>query len=223
MAAFDLTPVVGVVDQGNPQAYGTNQLMRLSPYKHQFVDQVGPRWAELVRMGKVFAASGGVVANAIAPVVDMPTTANIHGLYNGNSVASNICLAIIKVSTYAASGTLGLGRAMIGCVSGGAQSAKPSAGTGVVGPNNLLPTSTNASNAVMGTGTALTTAGAWQVLGGLDTPAAVEIGAGLSADVEGMFIVPPTYVFGLHVLAPLGTTAKFLGTIIWAEYQIIPQ
>lgn len=222
MAAGDLTPIQLTIDQGIIETYGANQQWRGSPFRSAFVDQVMPTKAELVRMGKVFSVSGGVVANGVIPVVDQPTTANCNGLYNNNAVGSNICLALLKISNYACSGTLGLGRGIVAGVSG-PQAAVPSAGTGVVGPKNQLPTSTNTSNAIMTTNTASTLTPTLLHLGGLDTPAAAEIGAGITFDVEGLFIVPPTYIFTAHVVAPTGTTAKFLFTFMYAEYQIIPQ
>lgn len=223
MAAGDLTPIQGQVDIGAWRQYGGPQQVRFSPWRSMFLDQVMPTRQELVRMGKTFSASGGVIANAVAPVADMPTTATINGLYNNNAATSNIHLVILKVSNYAASGTLGLGRAVIVGVGSSAQSSVPSAGTGVVGPTNNLPTSLNTSKAIMTTGVALGGAAAWEVVGGLDTPAAIEVGAGIVADLEGSYIVPPGFMFGAHVLAPTGTLAKFLFTFVWAELPLIPQ
>lgn len=221
MAAGDLTPIQLTIDQGIVEPYGLPQQVRGSPYRSMFVDQVMPTKAELTRMGKVFTVSGGVIANAIAAVVDQPTTANINGLYNNNAVGTNIHLVLLKVSVYAASGTLGVGRGVIAGVSG-AQAAVPSAGTGVVGPKNHLPTSTNTSNAIMTTATASTGTPTWLHLGGTDNPAAVEVGAGLAFDVEGLFIVPPTFIFTTHVIG--GTTGgKFLFTFTYAEYVMTAQ
>lgn len=222
MASGDLTPIQLTIDQGIVEPYGLNQQIRGSIYRSMFVDQVQPTKAELVRMGKVFSVSGGVVANGVVPVVDQPTTANTNGLYNNNSVGSNIHLLLLKISVYACSGTLGLGRGVVAGVSG-PQAAVPSAGTGVVGPKNHMPTSTNSSNAIMTTATASTLTPTLLHLGGLDTPAAVEIGAGIAFDVEGLFAVPPTYIFTAHVVAPLGTSAKFLFTFTYAEYQMTAQ
>lgn len=224
MAAGDLTPIQGLVDQGIFEPYGTNQQLRLSPFRSAFVDQVLPSRAELVRMGKVFSANLGTVvaATGTACVTDMPTTASLMALWNGNTVASNIHLIILKVATWAASGTMGLGRAMICGTSTASQSAVTK-GTGAVGPTNNLLTSTNISNAVIGQGTTLGGAPAWVVVAGLDTPSAAEIGAPLVADVEGAFIVPPQFAFGTHVLAPAGTAAKFLGAICWAELALTAQ
>jgi hypothetical protein len=222
MAAGDLTPIQLTIDQGIVEPYGLLQQVRGSPFRSMFADQVMPTKAELVRMGKVFSVSGGVVANGVIPVVDQPTVVNTNGLYNNNSVGSNIHLLLLKISLYACSGTLGLGRGIVAGVSG-PQAAAPSAGTGVVGPKNHMPTSTNTSNAIMSTNTNSTLTPTLLHLGGLDTPAAPEIGAGIAVDVEGLFIVPPTYIFTSHVVAPTGTTAKFLFTFTYAEYQMIPQ
>lgn len=222
MAAGDLTPIQGLVDPAVVKPYGANQQWRFSPARHGFVDQVLPTKAELVRMGKVFTVSGGVIANAVAAVVDMPTTATINGLYNGNTQASDICLVMLKVSSYSASGTLGVGQAMIAGIGSSPQSSAPAVGTGAVGPSNCLPTSSNKSNAVMTLAVALGGAAAWNVLGGSDNPAAAEIGAGAVSDLEGLYIVPPGYMFGAHVIG--GTTAgKFLFSFVFAEYKLQPQ
>lgn len=223
MAAGDRTPITLSVDQGVPFPYGGNQRWRGSALRSGFVEQVLPTRVELSRMGKTFSASGGVKANGVAPVADMPTTATINGLYNGNTQQSNIHLVILGVAVYACSGTLGLGRAVIAGVGSAAQSSVPAKGTGAVGPFNNTPTSKNTSAAVMTLAVALGGAPAWTVLSGLDTPAAVEIGAGIASETDGLFIVPPGFMFGAHVLAPTGTAAKFLFTFTFAEYQLAPQ
>lgn len=221
MAAGDLTPVQLTIDQGIIKPYGLPQQVRGSPYRSMFIDEVMPSKAELVRMGKVFSTSGGVVANGVVAVVDQPTVANINGLYNNNSVGSNIHLVMLKVSAYACSGTLGVGRGVVAGVSG-PQASVPAKGTGVVGPNNHLPTSTNTSNAIMTLSVNSTLTPTLLHLGGSDNPAAAEVGAGLSFDVEGLFIVPPTYFFAAHVIG--GTNVgKFLFTFTYAEYVMTAQ
>ncbi|MDE2096902.1 MAG: hypothetical protein KGL39_06605 [Patescibacteria group bacterium] len=228
MSAYDLTPVMGIVDQGNPQPYSaaTYQQFRLSAFRHQLVDQVMPKYGELIRMGKVFHVSGGVVGNGVGSVQDMPTTAAGFALYNGNTVQSNVHVVPLKVSLYGtgATGTMGLGTAAIAGVSTSPQSSPVAKATGVVGPNNAYATSSNVSNAVLGSTITLAGAPAWVVLGGRDTPAAIEIGAGFLFDIDGLFLVPPKYCLGMHVLAPAGSNpAAFLFTVLFAEYQIIAQ
>ena len=224
MAAGDLTPVQGTVDQGNFYPYGLPAQLRLSPLRHAFVDQVQPSRVELVRMGKVFSANlgTGAAATGTQSVAQMPTTATIMALWNGNTVASNIHLVILKVSAWVFAGTMGLGKSMICGVASASQSAVTK-GTGAVGPTNNLLTSTNVSAAIIGQATVLGGAPPWVVVAGADSPSAIEIGASMAADVEGLFIVPPQFAFGMHVLGGAGTAPLYLGSVCWAEYPLIAQ
>jgi hypothetical protein len=224
MAAGDLTPIQGIVDVGTVQQYGSNQTLRLSPFRSAFVDQVLPSRAELVRMGKVFSANlgTGAAATGTQSVAQMPTTATIMALWNGNTVASNIHLVILKVSAWVFAGTMGLGKSMI-CGTSTASQTVVTKGTGAVGPTNNLLTSTNTSNAIIGQATVLGGAPAWIVVAGADSPSAVEIGASMAADVEGLFIVPPGFAFGMHVLGGAGTAPLYLGSVCWAELALTAQ
>lgn len=161
-----------------------------------------------------FIASGGVVANAVVPVVDVPTTAAGFALYNANPDKS---LFIEKVTAHQASGTAGLGGSLLVCKSGGPQSSPPTTnGTGVVidraggGSGNTLCKFKDAVT--------LTSAGAWLTVATGKYIAEVNIGFAMIADLDGLIEIPPLYCLGMTVLAPTGTNAKFTFGVVWSEW-----
>jgi len=60
----------------------------------------------------------------------------------------------------------------------------------------------------------------WQVLAGREQAAAVSVGAGLVANVEGMYLIPPTYALGAAVLSPTGTSALYGVGFTYARVEL---
>jgi hypothetical protein len=160
-----------------------------------------------------YCYSPGVVANASAPVTDMPTTAAAMCLYNADPVKS---LFIEKVMAHSASGTMGLGEGLIVCKSGGPQAAAVANGTGVV--SGKLGGGTNNTLAKFGAAITLTSAGAWITVATAMQVSAVQLGAAMIADLDGLIEIPPLYCLGMSVLAPAGTTAKYSFGVVWSEW-----
>lgn len=162
-----------------------------------------------------FVFSPGVVANASAPVADMPTTAAAMALWNGEPTES---LFIETVSAHAASGILGLGGALLVGLSSVAQAAAVANGTGVVGPSRLGG-GTKTSLAKFGAAVTLTGAATWFPVATGKMIAESNIGFALIADLGGLIEVPPGFCLGVTVLAPTGTTAKFSFSVSWRQYE----
>lgn len=192
---------------------------RLTQHGSLAMAQVEPRYLELTRFGRVYVASGGVVANAVAPVTDCPTTAAAYALYNGYAANTNRCLVPLLVTSRSSSGTMGLGAGLMVGVTSTVQASAVANGTGVVlgyaGGSTAVSTS-----ATLGSGVTLAAAPAWITVASVEQPAAVQLGAAMHAWLDGLFIVRPGCCLGITVLAPAGTTAKYTTDVIWAELQM---
>ena len=200
-------------------ADGTQTTARLDNFAGQLGSQSLPGYWELARSGRIYTAQFGVVTNAVASVVDIPTTGAHFGLYNGNPAGvGSKHLAILGWGVASASGTIGIGAFVVGGVSGGAQAAAVTTTSG-----NLIVSDCGATRTTAATADStltLTTAPAWGILGNVNTVSGVGIGYGaVDYGVGGRFIVPPTYVFALAVVSPTGTSPKFLASITYAEIE----
>lgn len=179
-----------------------------------------PPRTDIGRMGARFCASAGVVANAIAPVTDIPTTASMYVLQNNYAAASRNCLVVEQLGVWHASGTAGLGGMVIGGVPGSPHGSVLANSTGVVGPKSLSASSKQ-STASWATGATLAAAPAWIALKELTLISEVAIGKGAVIDLNGLFIVPPGgYYAAFHVLSPAGTASKFSMSVVWSELQL---
>lgn len=163
-----------------------------------------------------FSISGGVVANAVAPVADVGTTAAARAFYNGEA-AGGKSIFIEKITARAASGTLGLGACLMVGLPETAQGTALTNATGTVGPKRFGGGSSS-SLARLASGATLAGAPAWTAVAGVQHVAAVSVGAAIVWDADGMLEIPPMFALGITVHAPVGTTALFLFDIIWSEY-----
>lgn len=179
--------------------------------------QTLPSRHELAKAGRIYCWSSAT-ATAKAPVTAIPTTAAIFALYNGNPAGlGGLALSILGFSYFQVSGTAGLGAAIIAGVSPTIQAAAVTSAT------NAIKTSTSgsarASAATFGTDITLAGTPAWNVWGGSNQPAAVQVGAGVYVPVNGELLVPAGFCLGMSVLSPVGTTALYGMTVVYAEIE----
>ena len=199
-------------------AEGSQTSVPLDVYGGLRTSQHLPPLYELTKAGRVYTAQFGVVANAVASVTDIPTTGAHFALYNGNTAGlGGLSLVILSVGWASASGTVGIGAFAVAGVSGGAQAAALTTTAG-----NLIKScsgSTRTSAATADSTATLTTAPAWEIIGNYNGVSGVGIGFGSVHDPKGGFLVPPTYVFGVAIVSPTGTTPAFLCSIKYAEVE----
>ena len=181
------------------------------------VAQYLPKYAQLTAAGKVFGwtMAAGV---AKAPYTAMPTTTGTWAVYNAN-VGGGPHLVILRVMCASVSGTLGLGLALVGTTCIGAQTAVVANYASSIMScldGSADQPSAYVSNAV----TLIGTQSAWLTLAAHDQVAAVSVGTGLVAEVDGLFIVPPKHSFAFGVLGAAGTSDLFDVNIIFAEVQL---
>lgn len=182
------------------------------------VDSVLGRYSTLAAKGVLYVASAGVVANAVACVADVATTAAQWALYNGNATGQGgYHLHILGVSAWQASGTPAVNASIMVGLSGAAQAAALTAHTGSV-VKGCTGSTSRASSAVLAASATLTSAAAWMNLGGNNQSATAGVGSAFPfIDLGGAFVVPPTWVFGVNILSGVGTSAKYGVSILYAE------
>lgn len=177
-----------------------------------------PSYYELAKAGRIYTAQFGVVTNAVASVVDVPTTGAHFALWNGNtSGQGGLNLAILGWGVASASGTVGIGAFVVGGVSGGVQATVSTTAGNII---KSACGSTRTTAATADSTLTLTTQPAWGILGNVNTVSGVAIGYGANNyAVESMFLVPPAFVFALAVVSPTGTSPAFLASITYAEIE----
>lgn len=178
------------------------------------VSQAGPKYSALSRNGRVFGATFGT-GTAIAPVQAVPTTAAAWDLYNGEADGGRDYY-ILQVAAHSVSGTLGLGMGLLGCVSLARQTTVPTDYASSI--KSSLSGGPFDSRAIFDQDQTITGGTpAWQLLASRDQVSAVSVGSGLVAVVDGMMRVQPGHIAGFSVIAPVGTSALFGVSVIWAE------
>jgi len=178
------------------------------------VDQVLPSRAEMARQRALYAANTGA-GTAIAPVTSLPTTTAAWALYNGSQTKN---LIVLDITAHSVSGTLGLGAALVAGLPGTPQAAAATAYASSV--SNPITPGSSATAAIFANAVTLASAPVWITVATTQQVAAVSIGAGVIAKIDGLFIVPPKHALGASVLAPTGTAALFNVGFVWFEHDL---
>jgi hypothetical protein len=182
------------------------------------MDQYLPRYAQLAKQRRIFAANTGA-GTAVAPVAAPPTTTATWGLFNGEDPGGK-SYALLMVTATSISGTLGLGMSLLGTVAVAAVTGTKPTAYASSHFSSLSGGVGGGSKAVFAAAVTMVGTPAWVTLASRDQASAVSVGSGLVANLEGMLIVPPQFVGAATVLAPLGTTALFSVGFVWAEVEL---
>jgi hypothetical protein len=216
--ADDLVPLVAHVSPLPTIPPGTSYSASISAQGGLRVSNVDPAYASLAINGSTYALSAGVVANAKVPITDFGTTTAAWALYNGSATgAGGYAVIPLFISLHLASGTAAVGATLLAGMSTAAQSSAVTSNTGIVGPKSLSGSSARTSLATLGGAVTLAGAPAWVPIAAVQNPAATTPGSGVVVDVQGMFVIPPSFALGITVLSGTGTTAKWAVSVIYAE------
>lgn len=188
--------------------------VRTSQHRSLFVTEMEPRYMELARAKRLYAANTGA-GTAKAPVTALPTTTSTWGLYNPTN--SSRKLVPLKAYCYSVSGTLGLGMAILLGSTTSVVATPPSAYASSV--SNALSPKAQTTSAVFANAVTVV-APTWNVHEARSQLSAIEVGSGLSTDCEGLYIIEPGHMMCGAVLAPTGTSALFGFGFIWAELDL---
>ena len=172
-------------------------------------------YAELGINRKIYVANM-YAGTAKAPATAPPTTSPEWVIWNGDPSRTMIPLQATVVSI---SGTLGLGMSLLAAVTIQEQlDATMAAYSGAVvkGANGQAG---DANVRVVNNPTILGTP-AWHAVATRDQVSAVSVGSGLVADLKGAFVVPPKFGFCLEPMAPVGTSALFAISVLFASLLV---
>jgi hypothetical protein len=197
---------------GDPRPWGCDELGGL------YFSKLCPDYFALSRAGKVFTATH-TIATAVAPLQVVPTTTAAFVVNNVHAPAAGVpgkLVVPLFASVFLASGTAALGLSLWGQVGSTPLATQLTANDAGVTVGNAMD---SGRTRISWVGLSKTVAGAWTCLGGMDCAAATTPGVGLTIPLRGMFVVQPTYAFGLHVLAGAGTSAAFTFSVAWAEVE----
>jgi hypothetical protein len=184
------------------------------------IAQVEPPLAEIARSGRMFHGGTQIIANGIAPVAAIPTTAATLALCNTDA-AGGRSLIVDHLAVFLGSGTPAAGMTLLGAVAPvtalpAANAAQPT-GYGVAPSRGM----TSASKAVWATALTLTGTPVWSPILSTLQAAAANVGQGDNvAELRGSIIVPPGYVLALAILSGAGTTPLYGIGARWGEMEL---
>lgn len=188
--------------------------IRLSQHRSQFVSQLEPKYLELARAKRLYGANSAA-GTAKAPLTALPTTTATWMIYNPTT--SSRVLIPLKAYCWSVSGTLGLDMGMALAIPPTVVATPPTKySSSVIHPLNPGAQTTTA---IFGQGVTVA-APVWSIAATRTQPAAIGIGSGLVADLDGMYIIEPGFGLGGAVVAPTGTTALFGFGFTWAELDL---
>ena len=188
----------------------------LGEFGETLITQLLPKYAALNKAGKLFGVdtSGGT---AQAPNTAIPTTTAEWTLYNNSQ---NELLIPLIVSCGMVSGTSGLGLAIIMAAAVGKQTAVTVSYTGTI--FSAMDGSNRSPLAYLGNATTLVGGTpAWVIVANskMNPVAAVSVGDGLVALVDGLALARPGGSVAFDVIGPVGTTALFDFQCIFAMVE----
>lgn len=207
-------------------APGSNLQTQFTNIQSLRAAQVEAPGVEMARSGRSFVGGTTLVAGAVVPVVDLPTTTGPLILFNSSSAGPGQKHLVLKrISVFYGSGTLtatgfglfaGVTTSVLAtpltangatnfrtqCVRG----SSPPSPLGFIDVAKTIPSGT-----------------AWMHLGGVPVvAAAATTGPAYSVDVSAHpFIVPPLFAVTVGVLGDTGTTAKYGFSLYWDEQEMI--
>lgn len=199
----------GNIPQDIPRDLGMSQQQGL------YIDQVSPKWMELARAGVLYGANNGS-AVGLPNIVAIPTTTATYGLYNSHANKHLVVLKIaITTTTVQSAATFAL-------IAGLPDTAQSSAETKY--PASLaLPINTGQSDPGGYLTDAVTLAATplWQTLGCYQGQS-ILLGGGITAWVNGMFVVPPEFCLGIDIVSSAGDGNQLYDVdILWAEMDMV--
>lgn len=216
----DIRTLVGpVVTLG----FGQRNVQRASRLGSLAVAQTELPRQELSTAGRYFYGGNQIIANGIAPVTAIPTTAISAGLYN-NATDGQTCLVIDFISgTWLGSGTPTAGATLfMGISQAKSAGTLPTANMTGWSSRNANGAGGRASVALWDATATFTAAQtSWIAVNGNQQLAAATPGQGGPGIVlHGGIIVPPGFEIGFAILSGSGTTPLYGLSCGWAEVPL---
>lgn len=194
-----------------------DQQLHLNPRGDLIVTQALPTGAELARMGRSFQA---ILATAVAPVVAIPTTASLMGLWNGEPDGGRTYVIDgIGVLTVALTAAQQIATPIVNL-----SSVKPAAqAVSAVLPKNMRAGSPATSRAAIVLGGTLAVAtDNWFPPPGSTSPgtgAASTFGQNVDADAKGLLQIAPGHILNINAISTAATATSILIYVRWHEVK----
>ncbi|MES2342313.1 MAG: hypothetical protein V4597_11590 [Pseudomonadota bacterium] len=179
---------------------------------------------EMGRSGRSFVGGHSLIAGAISPVSDLPTTTAPMVLFNSAPTTGNKCLVVKRLSfSYSTSGTIS---AFGSVLFAGVTPSKLATALVANGATNFR------TQATRGTGTALgfvdvaktIAQPTWQLLGGIVHGAETTMSIGYTVDLSSHpYVVQPQFALAFGVLSAIdtvgATTPLYILSVAWDECE----
>jgi hypothetical protein len=200
-----------------------NQMTNLGSLR---IAQVEAPGLEMARSGRSFVGGTTLVAGAVVPVVDLPTTTGPLVLFNSSAQGPGQKHLVLKrISCFYGSGTLTA--TGFGLFAGVTPSvlATPLTANGATNFRTQCVRGTSPPTPLgfIDVAKTIPAGTAWMHLGGVSVvAAAATTGPAYTVDVSSHpFIVPPLFAVTVGVLGDTGTTAKYGFSLYWDEVELI--
>lgn len=192
--------------------------VRLSNYASVSAAMVEPFYLELTRQAKRFHGGLQILANAIAPVQAIPTTAATLALYNNDTRGNGLAISLDWINTYLASGTPAAGKTIFVAVA--RPTTVPTVGATGYGVGSLNASS-QGSMAIFAANLTFPTGTQWTALDSDFQPAAANVGQGDNPiDLAGRIVVPPGLALGIAIFSGVGTAPLYGVSLQWSELEL---
>ena len=192
--------------------------VRLTGSSSLAIAQIEGPYSDMTRSGRRFHGGTQIIANGIAPVQAIPSTAGGLSLYNNDTGGNGLVLFMDWLNVYLGSGTSAAGASILFAVA--KPTTVPSANatgyaTGSCGGGSRT------SRAIWATGLTLPAGTVWSAVASSLIPAAANAGQGDNPlDVGGRIMVPPGQAFCLAILSGAGTAPLFAVSAQWNELEV---
>lgn len=192
--------------------------IRLTGIQSLSIAQTEAPYLEMARAGRRMHGGTQILANGIAPVQAIPTTAATLALYNNDTNNNGLSLVVDWLNVFLGSGTSAAGLSVFAAI------AKPTTAPTVnatgYGTSPMSGTS-RGPKALWATGLTLPAGVNWSALVSTLNSASANVGQGDNfIDLGGRLIVPPGYALAIGLLAGAGTTPLFGVSAQWAEVEL---
>ncbi len=209
------TLVAGTVRGTSIPSYGDGDAnMSVTSRGEQVMVHGLPSKADLVRLGDSYSCQIAT-ASAFTHVANMPTTRSELVLYNGEP-GTGKCYVIDSIWWFCLTSiTAASGATLIYQVSASAAAPTDDATQLINSPMGRV----YGGRAKRAVATTVMTANKWAALASQPAGAAVSIGVGLVAEVNGGIIVPPGATLGMNVVVGTAVGTALIG-VAWHEAQL---
>lgn len=207
-----------VVSRFQRTSNGNQQPARATQYGSLATAPVEPALLELTRAGARYGGGLQIIANAIASVQAIPTTAPTLVLFNADDKKS---LIVDQLGMFLASGTADQGATLLTAVTPKIAAASIPAAMQTGWNIGNLSGSVKGCKTLWATGVTVPAGSVYMAVQSNTQPAANTVGAGGNpVQLNGGIIVPPGCALALAVLSGAGTTAKYGVMAAWSELEL---